>query len=269
MKQYHDLIKHVLEDGKGKGSRGIVGLKSIFGYQMRFDFRHGFPLVTTKKMPFKLLVHELLWFISGDTNIKYLNDHKIHYWDDFADENGDLGPVYGSQWRRWPIDANNPQAGYVDQLANVIKEIKETPNSKAMIVSAWNPTQTKEMRLPPCHTFFQFNVTKGKLRCQLYQRSSDVFLGLPFNIAQYALLTMMIAQVTGTKARELVVTIGDGHLYKNHLDQAEEMITRKPRKLPIVKLNPKIKDIDKFRIEDFELLNYNPDTHIKAPLVVI
>jgi thymidylate synthase len=265
MKQYHELIERILKKGKSKGSRGIVGLKSVFGHQMRFDFRKGYPLLTTKKMPFKLLVHELLWFISGDTNIKYLNEHKIHYWDEFADENGDLGPVYGSQWRKWP----DGEGGYIDQLKNVIEEIKSTPDSKAMIVSAWNPAQIEEMRLPPCHTFFQFNVTKGKLRCQLYQRSSDVFLGLPFNIAQYALLTMMIAQVTGTEARELVVSIGDAHLYKNHIEQAEEIITREPRRLPVVKINPQVKDIDNFKYEDFTLENYDPHPRIKAPLVVI
>lgn len=265
MKQYQQLVKHVLEKGKGKGTRGIVGVKTIFGYQMRFDFRHGFPLLTTKKMPFKLLVHELLWFISGDTNIKYLNENKIHYWDDFADENGDLGPVYGFQWRKWP----DGKGGSIDQLQNVIDEIKTMPNSKAMIVSAWNPAQISEMRLPPCHTFFQFNVTKGKLRCQLYQRSSDVFLGLPFNIAQYALLTMMIAQVTETEARELIVTIGDGHLYNNHIEAAEELITREPRRLPLVRLNKDVKNIDDFKINDFELIGYDPHPHIKAPLVVV
>jgi thymidylate synthase len=265
MRQYLDLIEHILDKGKSKGSRGIVGLKSIFGYQLRFDFRQGFPLLTTKKMPFKLLVHELLWFISGDTNIKYLNDNKIHYWDDFAAPDGDLGPVYGYQWRKWP----DGKGGYIDQLQNVIDEIKNIPDSKAMIISAWNPAQLKEMRLPPCHTFFQFNVTKGKLRCQLYQRSSDVFLGLPFNIAQYALLTMMIAQVTGTEARELIVTIGDGHLYKNHIEAAEEIIKREPKRLPRVKLNPKVKNIDDFTIDDFELLDYEHHPHIKAPLVVI
>ncbi len=265
MKQYHQLIAKILDKGKSKGSRGIVGLQSIFGEQLKFDFRQGFPLLTTKKMPFKLLVHELLWFISGDTNIKYLNDNKIHYWDEFADQNGDLGPVYGSQWRKWP----DGKGGHIDQLKNVIEEIKNTPDSKAMLVSAWNPAQIDEMRLPPCHTFFQFNVTKGKLRCQLYQRSSDVFLGLPFNIAQYALLTMMVAQVTGTEARELIVSIGDAHLYKNHLEQAAEIIKRVPYKLPAVKLNKQVTDIDSFKIEDFKLEDYKYHDHIKAPLVIV
>ena len=265
MRQYLDLIKHILENGKSKGDRSGFGLKSIFGYQMRFDFRRGFPLVTTKKMPFKILVHELLWFIKGDTNTKYLNENGIHYWDDFADENGDLGPVYGHQWRFWP----DGKGGTIDQLANVIEEIKNYPDSKAMIVTAWNPAQKKEMRLPPCHAFFQFNVTKGKLRCQLYQRSSDVFLGLPFNIAQYSLLTMMVAQVTGLEARELVVAVGDGHLYKNHLEQAEEIIKREPMKLPQVKINPNVKNIDDFKAEDFELIGYESHPHIKAPLVIL
>lgn len=265
MKQYHQLVAKILDKGKSKGSRGIVGLKSIFGEQLKFDFRQGFPLLTSKKMPFKLLVHELLWFISGDTNIKYLNENKIHYWDEFADQNGDLGPVYGSQWRMWP----DGKGGHIDQLKNVIEEIKTRPDSKAMLVSAWNPAQIDEMRLPPCHTFFQFNVTKGKLRCQLYQRSSDVFLGLPFNIAQYALLTMMVAQVTGTEARELIVSIGDAHLYKNHLEQAAEIIKRVPYKLPTVKLNKEVTDIDSFKIEDFKLEGYKYHDHIKAPLVIV
>ena len=265
MQQYLDLLKLILEKGKSKGDRSGFGLKSIFAHQMRFDFRAGFPILTTKKMPIKTMITELLWFISGSTNIKYLQDHNVHYWDDFADENGDLGPVYGFQWRKWP----DGKGGEVDQLQGVIEEIKKNPNSKAMLVSAWNPSQIKEMRLPPCHAFFQFNVTKDKLRCQLYQRSSDVFLGLPFNISQYALLTMMIGQVTGYEARELIVTTGDTHLYKNHLEMATEQIERKPRKLPTMKINPKVKNIDDFKIEDFELVGYEPDEHIKAPLVIL
>lgn len=265
MQQYLDFINHILEKGKSKGDRSGFGLKSIFGYQMRFDFRRGFPIVTTKKMPMKIMINELLWFISGDTNTKKLNERKIHYWDDFADKNGDLGPIYGYQWRFWP----DGKGGHVDQLANVIEEIEKFPDSKAMIVTAWNPAQISEMRLPPCHTFFQFNVTKKKLRCQLYQRSSDAFLGLPFNITQYALLTMMIAQVTGLEARELIISIGDGHLYKNHLEQAKEQIKRKPKKLPIMKINPKVKDIDSFKVEDFELVGYEAHPHIKAPLVIL
>jgi thymidylate synthase len=263
--QYLKLIHSIFKEGRSKKSRGIHDLKSLFGYQMRFDLRSGFPLLTTKKMPFKILVHELLWFISGETNIKYLQENGIKYWDEFADENGDLGPVYGQQWRKWPDHKGN----YIDQLANVIEEIKDFPNSKAMIVTAWNPGQTKDMRLPPCHAFFQFNVTKGKLRMQLYQRSSDVFLGLPFNIAQYALLLMMVAQVTGLEARELIVSIGDAHLYTNHLDSAKTQLKRKPFKFPTVKLNSSVKNIDDFKIEDFELTDYEYHPHIKADLVII
>jgi thymidylate synthase len=265
MVQYLKALHHILKDGKSKKSRGIHGLRSTFGYQMRFDLRHGFPILTTKKMPFKLMLNELLWFISGNTNIKALQEKKIHYWDDFADENGDLGPVYGYQWRKWP----DYKGGHIDQLQNVIKEIKTQPDSKAMLVSAWNPAQVKEMRLPPCHTFFQFNVTKEKLRMQLYQRSSDAFLGLPFNISQYSLLLMMVAQVTGLEAREFIISIGDLHLYKNHLKQALEQVQRRPTRLPTLKINPKVKNIDDFTTEDFELINYEPQPHIKADLVVI
>ncbi len=263
--QYLKLLYTILKEGRGKATRGIHGVKTTFGYQMKFDLRLGFPLLTTKKMPFKILVHELLWFVSGGTNIKYLQENGIHYWDGFADENGDLGPVYGQQWRKWP----DYKGGTIDQLANVIEEIKTMPNSKAMIVTAWNPAQTKEMRLPPCHSFFQFNVTKGKLRMQLYQRSSDVFLGLPFNIAQYALLLMMVAQVTGLEARELIVSIGDAHLYNNTLEQAKEELKRKPKPFPRVKLNPEVKNIDDFKITDFTLENYDPHPHIKADLVLV
>ncbi len=281
--QYLKLMYSILKDGKGKKTRGIHGVRSMFGYQMKFDLRHGFPLLTTKKMPFKMLVNELLWFISGDTNIKKLNENKIFYWDGFADENGDLGPVYGSQWRKWPTfvdsrtgksaNAQTPkeflQYKEIDQLQNIIEEIKTMPNSKAMIVTAHNPAQLSEMRLPPCHAFFQFNVTKEKLKLQLYQRSSDVFLGLPFNIAQYALLLMMVGQVTGYEARELVVTIGDGHIYYNHFDAAKEQLKRKPFAFPKVKLNPDVKNIDDFKLEDFTLENYESHEAIKAPLVII
>jgi len=281
--QYLKLLYTILKDGKGKKTRGVHGARSVFGYQMKFDLRYGFPLLTTKKMPFKILLNELFWFISGDTNIKFLNEHKINYWNDFADENGNLGPVYGSQWRRWPtfVDKTtgksagkdtpkkNLEFREIDQLANVINEIKTMPNSKAMIVSAHNPAQLSEMRLPPCHAFFQFNVTKEKLKLQLYQRSSDVFLGLPFNIAQYALLLMMVGQVTGFEARELVVSIGDAHLYYNHLKPAKEQLIRKPTALPTVKINPAIKNIDDFKEEDFELIGYTPQEHIKAPLVIL
>lgn len=281
--QYLRLMYDILKEGKGKKTRGIHGVRSIFGYQMKFDLRYGFPLLTTKKMPFKILLNELFWFISGDTNIKFLNEHKINYWNDFADEHGDLGPVYGSQWRKWSTfidnrtgksaNASTPKKYLeyveIDQLQKVIQEIKTMPNSKAMIVSAHNPAQLSEMRLPPCHAFFQFNVTKEKLKLQLYQRSSDVFLGLPFNIAQYALLLMMVGQVTGYEARELVVTIGDGHLYYNHLEAAKEQIKRKPKAFPHVKLNPNIKNIDDFKEEDFELVGYDPHPHIPAPLVIL
>lgn len=265
MKQYLNALEHVLKNGKTKKTRGIHDIKSTFGYQMRFDLRRGFPILTTKKMPFKIMANELLWFISGDTNIKALQERKIHYWDDFADKDGELGPVYGYQWRKWP----DYKDGHIDQLKNVIEEIKTQPDSKAMLVSAWNPAQLSEMRLPPCHTFFQFNVTKGKLRMQLYQRSADAFLGLPFNISQYSLLLMMVAQVTGLEAREFVHTIGDLHLYKNHIEQAKKQIKRKPKRLPLLKINPKILDIDEFAIDDFKLINYEAHPHIKADLVVI
>lgn len=281
--QYLKLMHEIIKNGKGKKTRGIHGVRSIFGYQMKFDLRYGFPLLTTKKMPLKILTNELLWFISGDTNTKKLNEAKIFYWDGFADENGDLGPVYGYQWRKWPtfIDSRTGKTANaatpkkyiefkeIDQLQNVIEEIKKTPNSKAMIVSAHNPAQLNEMRLPPCHAFFQFNVTKEKLKLQLYQRSSDVFLGLPFNIAQYALLLLMVAQVTGYEARELTVSIGDAHLYYNHLEAAKEQLRRKPFKFPTVKLNPKIKNIDDFKIDDFEVLNYEAHPHIKGDLVIL
>ena len=265
MQQYLNLLQHVLDKGRTKKTRGIVDIKSVFGYQLRFDFRRGFPILTTKIVYFATLYKELLWFLSGDTNIKKLQENKIRYWDDFADENGDLGPVYGYQWRKWP-DYNG---GHIDQLANVIEEIKKTPDSKAMIVSAWNPAQLKEMRLPPCHTFFQFNVTKGKLRLQLYQRSSDVFLGLPFNIAQYALMLAMVAQVTNTEARELVISIGDAHIYKNHLNAVKIQLERKPYRRPKLWLNPKVKNIDDFAKGDAKLIDYKRHASIKAPLVIV
>lgn len=265
--QYLQLMAKILKDGKTKPTRGIVPIKSIFGYQMSFDLRYGFPLLTTKKMPFTLLAHELLWFVSGSSNIKYLQDHKIHYWDDFADKDLNLGPVYGVQWRHW----QDPRTGgEIDQLAWAIEQIKTNPNSKAIIVSAWNPSDLEEMRLPPCHTMFQFDVTKGKLRMQLYQRSSDVFLGLPFNIAQYAQLLQMVANVTGLEARELIVSIGNAHLYTNQIDQAKEQIQRTPLAFPKLSiLGGQKKDIDSFKIDDFELKGYEPHPHIKAPLVVL
>lgn len=263
MKQYLDLLRHILENGVAKGDRSGFGLLSTFGYQMRFNLNNGFPLLTTKKMPIKTLTHELLWFLSGSTNIRYLQENNVHIWDTFADEKGELGPVYGSQWRFWP----RPEGRYVDQIKNVIAEIKTMPNSKCMIVSAWNAADIKKMRLPPCHTLFQFNVTAGKLSCQLYQRSGDVLLGIPFNIAEYSLLTLMVAQVCDLEPYEFVHTIGDAHLYKNHIEQVKLQLTREPKPLPKMKLNPKIKDIDDFTIDDFELEGYKPHPHIKAPLV--
>lgn len=265
--EYLKLIAEILKNGKSKPTRGIHGIKSIFGYQMKFDLRHGFPLLTTKKMPFNILMHELLWFVSGSSNIKYLQDHKIHYWDEFADKDLNLGPVYGVQWRHW--HDHREDKGEFDQLAWAIDQIKNNPHSKGIIVSAWNVADLKEMRLPPCHTMFQFDVTKGKLRMQLYQRSSDVFLGLPFNIAQYALLLQMVAHVTGLEARELVVSIGNAHLYTNHLEQAKEQVKRTPTVFPKLKIVGDVKDIDSFTPENFVLEDYVAQPHIKAPLVIL
>jgi len=263
--EYLKLIAEILKNGKSKPTRGVHGIKSIFGYQMHFDLRHGFPLLTTKKMPFNLLLHELLWFVSGSSNIKYLQDHKIHYWDDFADKDLNLGPVYGVQWRHW----KGQNGKEFDQLQWAIDQIKENPHSKAIIVSAWNVADLEEMRLPPCHTMFQFDVTKGKLRMQLYQRSSDVFLGLPFNIAQYAMLLQMVAKLTDLEARELVVSIGNAHLYNNQLEPAKQQLKRKPTAFPKLKIVGNPKDIDSFTEENFVLEGYNPQAHIKAPLVIL
>lgn len=263
--QYLKLLAEILKNGKTKPSRGIHPIRCIFGYQMKFDLRYGFPLLTTKKMPFQILTNELLWFVSGSSNIKYLQDHGIHYWDEFADNDLNLGPVYGVQWRHW----KDPHGGEIDQLAWAINEIKNNPNSKAIIVSAWNPADLNEMRLPPCHTMYQFDVTKGKLRMQLYQRSSDVFLGLPFNIAQYAMLLQMVAKVTGLGARELVVTIGNAHLYTNQIEPANEQLVRTPLPFPKLVISGDAKDIDSFKAEDFELLGYESHPHIKAPLVIL
>lgn len=263
--QYLKLLATILKDGKTKPTRGIVPIKTIFGYQMKFDLRHGFPLLTTKKMPFNILAHENLWFVSGSSNIKYLQENGIRYWDEFADKDLNLGPVYGVQWRHW----KNPKGGEIDQLAWAIDQIKNNPDSKAIIVSAWNPADLDEMRLPPCHTMYQFDVTKGKLRMQLYQRSSDVFLGLPFNIAQYAMLLMMVAKVTGLEARELVVTIGNAHLYTNQIEPAKEQLKRKPMKFPKLNIVGDVKDIDSFSIDNFELVGYEFHPHIKAPLVIL
>jgi thymidylate synthase len=263
--EYLKLIAHILKQGKTKPTRGIHGIKSVFGYQMRFDLRHGFPLLTTKKMPFSLLMHELLWFVSGSSNIRYLQDHKIHYWDEFADKDLNLGPVYGVQWRNWLDHDGNG----IDQLQWAIDQIKTNPHSKGIIVNAWNVADLEAMRLPPCHTMFQFDVTKGKLRLQLYQRSSDVFLGLPFNIAQYAMLLQMVAHVTGLEARELIISIGNAHLYNNHLEQAKEQLRRKPLPFPKLRLNADVGDIDKFDETSFILEDYQAHPHIKAPLVIL
>jgi thymidylate synthase len=263
--EYLKLMVEILKNGKSKPTRGIHGIKSIFGYQMHFDLRQGFPLLTTKKMPFKILTHELLWFVSGSSNIKYLQDHRIHYWDEFADKDLNLGPVYGVQWRHW----KGQDGQEFDQLTWAIDQIKHNPNSKAILVSAWNVADLKAMRLPPCHTMFQFDVTKGKLRMQLYQRSSDVFLGLPFNIAQYAQLLMMVAHVTGLEARELIVSIGNAHLYTNHLEAAKEQIKRKPLPFPQLKIVGDPTDIDSFTEDNFVLEGYEAHPHIKADLVIL
>ena len=274
MKQYHDLLKHILENGTQKGDRTGTGTISCFGYQMRFNLSEGFPLLTTKKLHLKSIIHELLWFIKGETNIQYLKDHKVRIWDEWADENGDLGPVYGHQWRNWNSEG-------IDQIEVLIDQIKSNPNSRRMIVSAWNPSvlpdtsksftenvKNGKAALPPCHAFFQFYVSEGKLSCQLYQRSADTFLGVPFNIASYALFTMMIAQVSDLQPGDFVHTFGDVHLYNNHIDQAKEQLSRDTRPLPQMKINPKIKDITAFTFEDFELINYDPHPHIKAAVSI-
>lgn len=262
---YLKLMADILKNGKTKPTRGIHPIKTIFGYQMHFDLRQGFPLLTTKKMPFKIMLHELLWFVSGSSNIKYLHDHNIHYWDEFADKDLNLGPVYGVQWRHWK-DQNGQG---IDQLQWAIDQIKTNPNSKAIIVSAWNVADLEAMRLPPCHTMFQFDVTKGKLRMHLYQRSSDVFLGLPFNIAQYSLLLLMVAHLTGLEARELVVSIGSAHLYTNQIEPAKTQLQRKPLPFPKVKIVGDVKSIDDFTEENFVIENYQAHEHIKAPLVIL
>jgi thymidylate synthase len=264
--EYLKLIAEIMQHGKSKPTRGIHDVKSIFGAQLRFDMRHGFPLLTTKKMPFKILLHELLWFISGSSDVTYLHEHKIHYWDGFLHEgSNDLGRVYGVQWRHW----RRPDGSEFDQLQWAIDEIKHNPNSKAILVNAWNAGELKEMRLPPCHTMFQFDVTKGKLRLQLYQRSSDVFLGLPFNIAQYAMLLHMVAYLTNLEPRELIISIGNAHLYKNHIEPAKEQLRRKPLPFPQLKLSGNVKDIDSFTEANFELEDYQSHQHIKADLVLL
>jgi len=264
MKQYLDLLQHVLNTGAEKGDRTGTGTRSVFGYQMRFDLSDGFPLMTTKKLHLKSIIHELLWFLKGDTNIGYLKENKVRIWDQWADENGDLGPVYGSQWRSWECADGTT----VDQISQLIDQIKTNPDSRRLIVSAWNVAEIPKMKLPPCHCFFQFYVADGKLSCQLYQRSADIFLGVPFNIASYAFLLTMVAQVTGLKPGEFVHTLGDAHLYNNHLDQAREQLTRSPGKLPTLKLNPAVTDIFDFKFEDFEIENYEAAPNIKAPIAV-
>ena len=264
MNQYHDLLERILSDGAEKHDRTGTGTLSIFGHQMRFNLSAGFPMLTTKRLPLKAIVHELLWFLKGDTNVKYLQEHGVTIWDEWADENGDLGPVYGSQWRSWPA-ADGRQ---IDQIANVVEMIKTNPDSRRLIVSAWNPAEVDKMALPPCHCLFQFYVANGKLSCQLYQRSGDVFLGVPFNIASYALLTMMVAQVTGLKPGDFVHSLGDAHLYSNHLEQARLQLTRPTRPLPTMTINPDVKDIFGFAYEDFKLEGYDPHPHIKAEVAV-
>ncbi|MBF9253759.1 thymidylate synthase [Pontibacter sp. 172403-2] len=264
MKQYLDLMQHILDNGAKKEDRTGTGTLSVFGYQMRFDLQAGFPLVTTKKVHLRSIIHELLWFLKGDTNIAYLKENGVSIWDEWADEDGNLGPVYGSQWRSWPT----PDGRHIDQITQVVNQLKNNPDSRRIIVSAWNVAEIENMKLPPCHAFYQFYVAEGKLSCQLYQRSADVFLGVPFNIASYALLVLMMAQVTGLEPGEFIWTGGDTHLYLNHLEQAQKQLSRTPRELPEMKLNPEVKDIFDFTYEDFELVNYNPHPGIKAPVAV-
>jgi len=264
MKQYHELMQHVLQNGTQKHDRTGTGTISVFGYQMRFNLLDGFPIVTTKKVHLRSIIHELIWFLKGETNISYLKENGVSIWDEWADENGELGPVYGSQWRSWP----KPDGGHIDQISQVIDQIKKNPDSRRLIVSAWNVAQIEHMALPPCHSFFQFYVADGKLSCQLYQRSADIFLGVPFNIASYALLTLMVAQVCGLQAGDFVHTLGDAHLYNNHLDQTKLQLSRECRPLPVMKLNPDIKNIFDFKFEDFELENYDPHPHIKGAVAI-
>ncbi len=264
MKQYHDLLSHILAHGVHKEDRTGTGTISVFGYQMRFDLSEGFPCITTKKLHLRSIIHELLWFIKGETNIAYLKENGVSIWDEWADENGELGPVYGSQWRSWPA----PDGRQIDQITQVIDQIKNNPDSRRMIVSAWNVGLVDQMALPPCHAFFLFYVANGKLSCQLYQRSADTFLGVPFNIASYALLTMMLAQVCGLQPGEFIHTLGDAHLYSNHIEQAKLQLARDFRPLPTMKMNPAIDNLFDFTYEDFELLNYDPHPHIKAPVAI-
>jgi thymidylate synthase len=264
MKQYHDLLQHILDNGTKKEDRTGTGTISVFGYQMRFDLNEGFPCLTTKKLHLRSIIHELLWFLKGDTNIQYLKENNVSIWDEWADEDGNLGPVYGSQWRSWPA----ADGRHIDQIKLVLDQIKNNPDSRRIIVSAWNVGEIDKMALPPCHAFFQFYVADGKLSCQLYQRSADTFLGVPFNIASYALLTMMMAQVCGLKPGDFVHTLGDAHLYSNHLEQARLQLTRDFRPLPQMNINPNVNDLFDFKYEDFELVNYDPHPHIKAAVAI-
>ncbi|CAM4281093.1 thymidylate synthase [Pedobacter westerhofensis] len=264
MKQYLDLMQHVLDTGAQKHDRTGTGTISVFGYQMRFNLQEGFPMVTTKKLHLKSIIHELIWFLSGETNIKYLKDNNVKIWDEWADEDGNLGPVYGSQWRSWPT----PDGGHIDQISKIIDTIKKNPDSRRIIVSAWNVAEIDSMALPPCHAFFQFYVADGKLSCQLYQRSADIFLGVPFNIASYALLTMMVAQVCGLQYGDFIHTLGDAHLYNNHIEQAKLQLSRDAKPLPVMEINPEVKDIFSFKFEDFNLKGYEPHPHIKAAVAV-
>jgi thymidylate synthase len=264
MRQYLDLLSHVLAHGTRKDDRTGTGTLSLFGYQMRFDLQAGFPLLTTKKVHLKSIIHELLWFLKGDTNIKYLKDNGVSIWDEWADENGNLGPIYGYQWRSWPA----ADGRHIDQISEVLEMLRRNPDSRRIIVSAWNVGELANMRLPPCHAFFQFYVADGKLSCQLYQRSADIFLGVPFNIASYALLTMMVAQAAGLKPGDFVHTLGDAHIYRNHLEQVNLQLTREPRALPSMRLNPAVTDLFAFKYEDFTLEGYDPHPGIKAPVAV-
>ncbi|RCH56440.1 thymidylate synthase [Mucilaginibacter hurinus] len=264
MKQYLDLMRHVMENGTQKHDRTGTGTLSVFGYQMRFNLQDGFPMVTTKKLHLKSIIHELIWFLSGDTNIKYLKDNGVRIWDEWADADGNLGPVYGYQWRSWPT----PDGGHIDQIRQVIDQIKTNPDSRRIMVSAWNVADVNKMALPPCHSLFQFYVADGKLSCQLYQRSADIFLGVPFNIASYALLTMMVAQVCGLQYGDFIHTFGDAHLYNNHLEQVQLQLSREPKPLPTMRINPDVKDIFDFKFEDFTLENYEAWPHIKGVVAV-
>jgi thymidylate synthase len=264
MRQYLDLMNHVLVDGIAKHDRTGTGTLSVFGHQSRYDLAQGFPLLTTKKLHLKSIIYELLWFLAGDTNVKYLNAHGVTIWDEWADERGDLGPIYGHQWRSWPAR----DGGTIDQIANVVAAIRRNPDSRRLIVTAWNPADVDQMALPPCHCLFQFYVAQGRLSCQLYQRSADIFLGVPFNIASYALLTMMVAQVTGLEAGDFIHTLGDAHLYHNHIEQARQQLARDPRPLPTLHINPDVRDLAAFGFEDFVLNGYDPHPHIKAKVAV-